>query len=417
MKKIIFSAAAFAVVAVSTAVVAPTTSEAVPAFARQTGAACASCHFQAFPTLTSFGAAFKHGAFTDVGEQALTEDDGLSITSVLNMSINSRIRFIKEQTTTVTGGVNASATLNMLQMPDETPVFIGGRIGTNTGAFFEYTGGVAGGWQLFNSFDAGDYKVGLNMFNGGFGWTWGLETSNVYSQHGGMHQGKNIAAEEQVMAAANGNQGVTAYIANDLIAASVVLTTDGGNGLNGANALTTLIPGLRVWFTPEVAGWNLGMGVGVIKGSKAVAATGTGAATTTVQANNTFVDFQAMGEVGDMSVGIFADYATAKATAAVGLISLNSLTAGQKYDGYSVRTSIEPVHGVIMSLGYGSQTIAVAASPDQNTTWVTTGISYSIYQNFEVALTHQIQSINNNGNVAGDTSKVKTTMLQVEAVM
>jgi len=415
MKKIIFSAAAFAVVAVSTAVVAPTTSEAVPAFARQTGAACASCHFQAFPTLTAFGAAFKRGAFTDVGEQALTEDDGLSITSVLNMSINSRIRFIKQQTTTVTGGVNGSATVNMSQMPDETPIFIGGRIGTNTGAFFEYTGGTAGGWQLFNSFDAGDYKVGLNMFNGGFGWTWGLETSNVFSQHGGMHQGKNIAAQEQVMGGSN--QGVTAYMGNDLITASVVLTTAGGTGVNAQNFLTTLLPGLRVWFTPEVAGWNLGMGVGVIKGSKAVAATGTGAATTTVQANNTFVDFQAMGEVGDMSVGVFADYSTAKATAAVGLLSLNGLTAGQKYDGYSVRTSVEPVHGVILSLGYGSQTIAAGAAADQTTTYLTSGISYSIYQNFEVALTHQIQSINNVGNVAGDTSKVKTTMLQVEAVM
>ena len=44
MKKSILSAAAFAVVAVSAVAVAPTTSEAIPAFARQTGAACLSCH-------------------------------------------------------------------------------------------------------------------------------------------------------------------------------------------------------------------------------------------------------------------------------------------------------------------------------------------------------------------------------------
>jgi hypothetical protein len=49
MKKMIFSAVAFAVVAVSAVAVAPTTSEAVPSFARQTGASCNSCHFQSIP--------------------------------------------------------------------------------------------------------------------------------------------------------------------------------------------------------------------------------------------------------------------------------------------------------------------------------------------------------------------------------
>ncbi len=423
MKKTIFSAAAFAVVAVSAIAAAPTTSEAVPAFARQTGAACLSCHFQAFPALTSFGAAFKRGAFTDVGEEALLEDDGLSLPVVLNMSINSRVRFIKQQTTTTTALGTTSATLNLSQLPDETPIFIGGRVGTNTGAFMEYTGGVAGGWQMMNSMDMGDYKIGLNMFNGGFGWTWGLETSSVFAQHGGLHQGKNISAENLVMANANGNQGVTAFIGNELFTVSGVLTTEGGGGLNGANVLTTLLPGLRVWFTPEVADWNLGMGFGILKGSKAVASTGTGVANTLVKANNVFFDFQAMGEVGDTSVGVFADYATAKSAAAIaGQLShdMSNLADGTKFTGYSIRTTVEPIHNAIFSIGYGKQTLknfVALGAVDQDTTFLTVGASYSFYQNLELALTHQIQTITNTGNVAGNATKIKTTMLQFEAVM
>jgi hypothetical protein len=35
------------------------TAEATPGFARQTGMACVACHFQHYPTLNSFGRAFK----------------------------------------------------------------------------------------------------------------------------------------------------------------------------------------------------------------------------------------------------------------------------------------------------------------------------------------------------------------------
>jgi len=432
MKKTIFSAAAFAVVAVSAAAVAPTTSEAVPAFARQTGAACLSCHFQAFPQLTAFGAAFKRGSFTDIGEEALLEDDGLSVPVVLNMSINSRIRLIKVQTTTVTAGVSASTTLNQAFLPDETPIFIGGRIGTNTGAFMEYTGSnPAGGWQLFNSMDMGDYKVGLNLFNGGFGWTWGMETSSVFAQHGGLHQGKNISAQEALAGA--GWQGLTAFVGNDLFTVSAVAATVNqgagqaqGGAFSALNVLTTLMPGVRVWFTPEVADWNLGMGVGAIKGSKSVATAGTGVANATVAVDNVFLDFQAQGEVGDTSVAVLADYAIGKANTAapagVGavLIDGTGLTFGQKLTGYSIRTTVEPIHNLILSIGYGNQTLkdtTVVGGLDQDTTLFTVGASYSIYQNMELALTHQINTITNVANVAGDTSKVKTTMLQLEAVM
>ncbi|MDQ7059076.1 MAG: hypothetical protein Q9N62_11955 [Ghiorsea sp.] len=86
MKKIILSAASLAVAAVASVSVVPTTSEAVPAFARQTGAACLNCHFQAIPRLAAMGREFRAGGFIDASVD-LIEDDHLSLPAVLNASV------------------------------------------------------------------------------------------------------------------------------------------------------------------------------------------------------------------------------------------------------------------------------------------------------------------------------------------
>ncbi|MDQ6974948.1 MAG: hypothetical protein Q9M22_00105, partial [Mariprofundaceae bacterium] len=109
MKKTLLSAAAFAVAGVSAVAIMPTTSEAIPAFARQTGAACLSCHFQTFPAVNAFGRSFKLNAFTDVGEQALIEDEGLSLPSVLNASFVLRAQYNLSKTTFPTASSAAAA--------------------------------------------------------------------------------------------------------------------------------------------------------------------------------------------------------------------------------------------------------------------------------------------------------------------
>src|SRR3970040_517129 len=71
------------------------TADAVPAFARQVGQACSTCHFQHFPTLNAFGRAFKAGGYTQIGGQSLIEGDVLSLPSPLNESLVTKIRYQK----------------------------------------------------------------------------------------------------------------------------------------------------------------------------------------------------------------------------------------------------------------------------------------------------------------------------------
>ncbi|MDQ7003159.1 MAG: hypothetical protein Q9N02_10830, partial [Ghiorsea sp.] len=162
MKKIILSAASLAVAAVASVSVAPTTSEAIPAFARQTGSACLSCHFQSFPTLNAYGRSFKMGGLTDVGDQALIEDEGLSIPAMVNWTVMVRPQFTK----TDNGAAGAAnSVVKGFGFADQV-FMVGGRAGEHTGVFLEVdlAGGGFANVQVFNSWDMGDMKAGVTVW-------------------------------------------------------------------------------------------------------------------------------------------------------------------------------------------------------------------------------------------------------------
>lgn len=400
MKKSILSAAAFAVVAVSAVAVAPTTSEAIPAFARQTGAACLSCHFQSFPGLTAFGRSFKYNAFTDVGEQALIEDDALSIPSSLNATIVVRPQLQSVKTT-------GTQKVNTATLTADNVMLVAGRIGTNTGAFAEIGGGSFANIQLINSVDMGGFKAGISFFNTGFGSTAGMEVSNVGGQHGNLMGFRAITASQATNAGSMAQSaGITLFAANEMGFASlsgVAPSTAGGAVANGKTF--RLAPQVRVFATPELAGFDAGIGFTWNTGK-----VGNQAAGTSVKAERFVVDAQLQGELGDMQFGAYADYASAKATnAATGYTNVYNAGAG-KLTAYSLRATIKPIHTVVLGVGFGNNKTAGVTKVD---TWKL-GAEYEIYQNFVVALTYQSAKTK---PIAGVSSTTNTTLLDIEALM
>jgi len=435
MKKILLSAAAFAVVAVSTAVVAPTTSEAIPAFARQTGAACLACHFQTFPAINAFGRAFKMGSFTDVGEQALVEDDNMSIPAVLNATVVIRGNYTNSKTT----GTGATGTWNV---PSETPILIAGRVGSNSGAFVEFGNAGAGpgsavattvnanvgvgNWQFLNSFDMGGFKLGVSAHNSSFGGSAIMEVSNVFGQHSGKLNGGGLSAINAAGFNAN-TLGAGAWIGNDmgniqfsLIAPSGAQATDVGFKLG------KLVRGV---FTTELGGFDTLIGAGFVFGEAGRnTATGVGP----VPMNLQFVDVQFQGEVGDMSLGIYGDYANAKGKTATGgalnfvagaLSGVNfygGAPAGGKFDAWSLRAELKPLHNVGVGVGFASQklTNGVAGAPAQKITTAQVAAFYEVYQNFEINLIYNSAKTSNAGFVLGaPASTVSSTRIEFEALM
>jgi len=389
MKKILLSAAAFVVVAVSAVSIAPTTSEAIPAFARQTGAACLSCHFQSFPTLAAFGRAFKEGAFTDVGEEALVEDDSLSIPSTLNITLMVRPQFATVKTTGTPTAKSITATADQVMM-------VAGRIGTNTGAFVELGFNAQGGFnnvQLLHSIDAGDGKVILSFYNTGFGEDAGLQLMSVWGQHSGMLGGGGLSINA-AMGMPNQTVGVSASYATDTFAVTL-------GGINNDVTVGTnwkLAPMVRAQGFFDMGGAELGLGAIVVSGT-----TSPTVGTVKSVAKRFGIDAQVQGEMGDTQYGIYADYASAKASSATER-NVYAPTIGAKRTGYSIRATVKPVHNMVFMAGIGEDKVGAA-----KTKLFSIGAEYELYQNALINLTY-LQ--NKTGAI-----KTNTTTLDFEFLM
>ena len=407
MKKHIV-AAALAVAAGAALVGAPTESQAIPAFARQTGSACLNCHFMSFPTLAQFGRAFKQGAFTDVGDEALVEDEGLSIPAVLNATFVVRGSIDKIKKTPAPAGTKSSYT--NYAFPRDTVLLMAGRIGEHTGAFVEFDG-TAANWQLMNSFDTGNVKLGLNVANTGFGWTAPIEVSSVFGQHGGLLNGKNISATNQIMGNTPGGNdlGIALWAGNDMFTAQVGLyapTNASTGAVAAANPAIDNTPatGLRVFVTPQVGDLDVGVGFGFV-GGKVYNANIGGAAKKDY--NMWFIDAQVQGEAGDMQWGVYADYAVAPSKSTGNLLAGG--VANTKLSGFSIRAGVKPVHNIVAMLGYGALKTQPNAGNSVTKKRTLFGVEYELYQNAVIALIYEDTKAGNNKNTR--------TRLEWEALM
>src|SRR3972149_11904250 len=107
---------------------------AVPAFGRQPGMACNSCHFQHFPLLNEFGRSFKSDGYTTIGGQSLMEGDFLSLPSVLNASLVTKLRY---QKTNGRSQTYDKKNRGFLELPNEGALLLGGRVGEHVGFLLE----------------------------------------------------------------------------------------------------------------------------------------------------------------------------------------------------------------------------------------------------------------------------------------
>ena len=420
MKKMIFSAVAFAVVAVSAVAVAPTTSEAIPAYARQTGAASLSCHFQSFPALTAFGRSFKQNAFTDMGEQALIEDDAMSIPSVLNATVVFRPNIISSK--------SAGVTTKEISYGDQV-VLIGGRLGANAGTFLEMDtfGGGFANHQLITSFDVGAGKAGVSYYNTGFSEDAGMALSNVWGQHGNLLGGRALMANQSLWGdfranaapiAGNNGAGLSAHFITDMftVQAGLIAPSDAtsfGGGAFGTTWKAANMVRANGFF--DVAGMSAMIG-GIFVGGTVGDATNTVAAGLPagvgLEMSRWGIDAQLEGEVGHTSFGLYADYANAKATSATKLNAYNTGVNARK--GFGIRGTVKPLHNLILGAGFGSMKggDAVVGANRKDDIW-SVGAEYELYQNFVFALTYTDAK----ATAGGVSAKTKTTLLDIEALL
>ena len=459
MKKMFFTIAAFALLVVSSIALLPNRAEALPAFARQTGAACLSCHFQTFPSLNAFGREFMFNSFTDVGDEALVEDDNLSIPAVLNMSMD-----VVATTTHASGDGEVSNTTYAI--PDSARLFVAGRIGKHTGAFIMFTGGTGKSfmnmnptpvWLLLNSVRINDdFQVGLGIHKSPWGASSAMEVSNVFGHRGDKLAGKDVSAI-QAAGFAKMTTGIGAWVRyKDLGYIQLAMVAPAGETTGISNLGVRWGYLLRAVATLNVGDWDTLIGFGYVTGTAGKG--GTGGATpsgflnkpnmgvklenTQIPMNLQFVDVQIQGEVHDMSVGIYGDWAHAAGrTSASGAgnfygspgmpgepgfgNAMNTTgkfnTVGNTFNAYSIRAEVEPINRFLFGIGYGYKQFKGLAAGEISSQKFQLAATYRMYQNFNLNLVFDNEKTTDpTGTLSGSGLKNftnRTTVLQVEALM
>ncbi len=361
----------------------PHPSWAIPSFARQTGFACNTCHYQHFPELNAFGRNFKARGFTMVGGQSLVEGDFLSLPSVLNASVITKVRYQKTDGKNNDKGTNKGE----FQFPDEAALFLGGRIGEHIGFILEGQMADAGS-AMFANFKA---PVGMDIktvhvevvpfTTDSMGPQFGLELLNtgaVSNMRPLEHKrgisaiqfvGLNHAAQGFTFAAYHN----TGYI-NYTIWQPETGTSDSGPFMHY----------VRLVGTHTLGGWDLAAG-----GQLWIGTTKLGGSTRE-KAEGWAMDAQAQGSVLNMPLGVFFSYAVAQATKADKPMNIFNSNPGDAR-AWSILAELGVLPGrVTFGAAYRSGNTG-AVGPSEKSA-VTLGLTYLVTQNFELQVNHTLNS-------------------------
>lgn len=396
---------------VTTSLLTVRVAEAVPAFARQTGMACMSCHFQSFPALNAFGRAFRASGYTMRGVQPMIEGEDLSLPNTLNVSVITKLRY------QLKGDVDGGR--GEVQWPDEAALLVGGRAAENIGFLMELglgpvgadadtgTGTITGDTNGNGIMDPGEtwvadtgtgegethgtflstkFQFNLNdkfaiipFSTDGLGAGYGFELMNTGAQRSQrpIENRKGFSAGQLLGTASGEASGIAfAFHTNDLYINYSHWTPTWGN--TNANIFGGLAHYVRAAYMPTIGGWDTGIGISAMTGKIKSGETD--------PADETYVDGwtidgQAQGEVGGMPLGLYASYGVAPKS-----------TSSEENHYNSSTTDDERAWGVLGKLGVmpGKAQLYLAYSlldkDAENTGQTTVGAQYLPAQNVKFEL-------------------------------
>ena len=360
--------------------------EAIPAFARQTGLSCSTCHFQHFPSLNAFGRSFKAGGYTMVGGQSMIEGDMLSMPSVLNASIVMKLRYQKTN-----GSDDTETDKGELQFPDEAALFLGGRIGDHVG--FAYEMGLAGeGADNFTSFkmpfvfDVAGMKLSAIPFNtDALGASFGFELLNTGAQRTQRAiEHRSEMSAQQYIGTATAAEGIAFVAVHNMGFVNVSLWAPS----HYAKDVGPTSKYLRAAVTPSIGDWDVAGGIQWWGGTTDV---GTGVSDLTAGQHATHawaLDAQAQGSVSSMPLGVYASYASAEKTEAGEPDNIFNSEADDKTAWALIGELGVIPNKTTVSLAYRSGDKGTASDNEQ--TALTLGVTHLTAQNIQFQLNHSM---------------------------
>jgi hypothetical protein len=388
-----------------TSLLSPSDAQAVPAFARQVGVSCSTCHFQHFPLLNSFGRAFKASGFTMINAP-LIESDHFSIPANLDMALFSNIRYQKSNGPKVAGTDPSTSNDGEWVIPGETSLFVAGYASKHMGVLIEGDVGGAGaasGVGFLASlkvpivYPATDtLNVGVVPFSSGLGPAYAFELLNTGAV--GNHvmtlvHPTEVSAQQYIQVGAGTTyndyggdaEGMGLFAASGSFYITAAKWQPNHISLNSDAEATAQSTSdyLRAVVTPDFNNWDVGVGLQYIGGKSAIA----GAILDPVRTEAIAFDAQAQGALGNMPFGVYFSYATASGTSVGELPNLYNPNPNRKK---AITLAAE-----LGAFGQGRGTFELAyrkadngATTDSSDNALTLGVTYLYEDNVQLVLLH-----------------------------
>lgn len=405
MKKIIRLALLFSVAVISVLTIS-SKSYAVPAFARQMGVECNSCHFQQFPLLNQFGRSFKAGGFI-MSTQSHIEGDRMYLPNVLNASVIAKIRY---QKTNGDSSPEEGTDKGELQFPDEAALFLGGQVGEHIGfaleaQFADPDAPVFASFKMPVVYDVAGAKVSVIPFStDGLGASFGFELLNTGAVRNiRLTEHRKEVSAQQYLGTDGAATGFAFVAANDMgfINISQWAPVHGTNDNSFLNYF-------RVAATPQVGGWDLGIGGQLWSGTSEGTFGGEEVPGTKKKAEAWAVDAQAQGTIGSIPVGVYITYGMAAKTKAGETENIFNSQADDK-TAATVAAEATVLPYTQVSLAYRTADNGKATNSSDDATAL--GVKYMLTQNVQLSLNHTIYSGDANKNNKGGAGDQLSTLM------
>lgn len=381
------------------------TSHAVPAFARQQGQECSSCHFQHMPALNSYGRYFKSTGYTAEGTQPLLEgENGLSLPSVLNASLVLKLRAKKEHKDAHETG--SGSDLFKMEYPDEAALFFGGRVSNHIGFVLEMQLSDPGG-PVFDSFKipmggdvAGGHALIIPFFTPahGPGFSFELLNTGAVRNQRSFEDRKSISAQQWANIGAGAASGLAAVYSRDNFFVNIAKYAPFDPSTNpGVDKFATYA---RAAYMTDIGNFDSAIGVQVHTGkaewnSDEVVLTGPSVLGGEVTESSSLVmheaendrwaiDAQMQGDVGGMPLGLYAAYVN---------VDKDDYTNGNPGDkkGWNLTAELGVVPGKwTVGAGYRKGDNGKTTDNDDNSTFL--GVTYMLKQNVQLQVNHSFLS-------------------------
>lgn len=367
-----------------------TESQAVPAFARQTSMACQACHFPSFPTLNAFGRSFKVGGFTLTGAQEQIEDDGLSLPSVMNMSLITKFRYQKTN-----GGTADGTDKGEFQLPDEAALLVGGRVSENIGFLLEADlNGAEGHFLSFKvpvAFKGAKADFQITPFmTDALGAGYGLELLNtgaLRSQRQGEDRSK-MFAQQYLGLGAGAAEGVTFAAANPNGFVNATLFAPHHGNASGV----TFAKYLRAAWTPTVGKWDAALGFQHYSG-KVDAAEVDGVDLYAGDVKGWAIDGQMQGDLAGKPFGLYAAYGKVPSGSLINGTGMSAAATTTDKKAWNLNANWDVVPNKFnLILGYMSadngKAVTAGGLAQNRENFLTLGAGYKFAQNVRLEVNH-----------------------------